>query len=102
SLASVAQLAELRFCKPEVVGSSPTASSPEVLPIRPSRSTPPRQFRREQTSFRPGHRKIPSGEYQSGQLGQTVNLVAMPSQVRILLPPTLRMSNYKFRMTNDE
>lgn len=29
--ASVAQLAELRFCKPEVVGSSPTASSRKCL-----------------------------------------------------------------------
>src|SRR5690606_28300022 len=32
--ASVAQLAELRFCKPEVVGSSPTASSPMGEPFR--------------------------------------------------------------------
>ena len=27
------------------------------------------------------------GEFPSGQRGQTVNLVAQPSQVRILLPP---------------
>ena len=29
------------------------------------------------------------GEFQSGQMGQTVNLVAQPSQVRILLPPSI-------------
>ena len=33
SLASVAQSAEPRFCKPEVVGSSPTASSPDVFVV---------------------------------------------------------------------
>jgi hypothetical protein len=27
------------------------------------------------------------GGYQSGQMGQTVNLLAQPSEVRILLPP---------------
>ena len=38
--ASVAQLAEPRFCKPEVVGSSPTASSPDVIESLHS-NTPP-------------------------------------------------------------
>ncbi len=28
-----------------------------------------------------------SGRYQSGQMGQTVNLLAQPSEVRILLSP---------------
>ena len=32
------------------------------------------------------------GEYPSGQRGQTVNLVAQPSQVRILLPPIIEGS----------
>ena len=30
---------------------------------------------------------VQSGGYQSGQMGQTVNLLAQPSEVRILLPP---------------
>ncbi len=30
------------------------------------------------------------GGYQSGQMGQTVNLLAQPSEVRILLPPQIR------------
>ena len=32
---------------------------------------------------------IKSGGYRSGQTGQTVNLLALPSQVRILHPPFL-------------
>ena len=62
-------MAELRFCKPAVVGSTPTASSVlksvMVLPLRFGTM----------------------GVCPSGQWGQTVNLVAMPSQVRILSPP---------------
>jgi hypothetical protein len=87
--ASVAQLAEPRFCKPEVVGSSPTASSPDVIESLHS-STPPsvgvaRMLKTGETQF--DHLRM--GEYPSGQRGQTVNLVAQPSQVRILLPPIL-------------
>ena len=32
-----------------------------------------------------------SGRYQSGQMGQTVNLLAQPSEVRILLSPRKKM-----------
>ena len=71
--ASVAQLAEPRFCKPEVVGSSPTASSSI-------------EVRQSQFYDKVSHKR---GEYPSGQRGQTVNLVAQPSQVRILLPPLI-------------
>jgi hypothetical protein len=74
--AGVAQPVEHRFCKPRVVSSSPTASSAGLWFSvcfglhRVVRGEP----------------KI-SGGYPSGQRGQTVNLVAMPSQVRILLHP---------------
>ena len=62
-------MAELRFCKPAVVGSTPTASSvlKSVMAL----------------ALRCGT----MGVCPSGQWGQTVNLVAMPSQVRILSPP---------------
>ena len=65
--ASVAQLAEQRFCKPQVVGSSPSAGSMYGIDCR--------------VKF------IVGGGFPSGQRGQTVNLMATPSQVRILFPP---------------
>ena len=70
--AGVAQLAEQLFCKQQVVGSSPSAG------------------------FFWGKAQIASSElggYRSGQTGQTVNLLALPSQVRILLPP---LSNRRY------
>lgn len=67
SVAGVAQSAEHRFCKPTVVSSTLTASSVG-------------------NDLRRGLR-LCLGGYPSGQRGQTVNLVAMPSQVRILLHP---------------
>ncbi len=85
--ASVAQLAELRFCKPGVVGSSPSASFQ-----RTSAQTPlSQEFTLWQKTGSGFHR----GEFQSGQMGQTVNLVAQPSQVRILLPPLGETENTK-------
>jgi hypothetical protein len=74
--AGVAQPVEHRFCKPRVVSSSPTASSAGWW--FSACSGLPRVVRRERRF---------SGGYPSGQRGQTVNLVAMPSQVRILLHP---------------
>ena len=62
--AGLAQLVEHRFCKPAVVGSSPIASS--------------------SLCAGEGEARFPSG-----QRGQTVNLLALPSKVRILLPPLL-------------
>ena len=35
----------------------------------------------------PAPTQVNMGEFQSGQMGQTVNLLAMPSVVRIHLPP---------------
>ena len=66
--ASVAQLAELRFCKPVVVGSSPSASFcdkiwPAFLAL----------VNRRLVLFR----LMAEGEYPSGQRGQTVNLVTL-------------------------
>ena len=67
--ASVAQLVELLICNQSVGGSSPSAGS----------------------STTDGHRSIwPLGRkegFPSGQREQTVNLSAMPSEVRILPPP---------------
>jgi hypothetical protein len=40
---------------------------------------------------------VPEG-YSSGQRGQTVNLLAMPSEVRILPPPPLSKEWYKNRL----
>ena len=39
-----------------------------------------------------------AGGYRSGQTGQTVNLMAMPSQVRILYPP---LKNIEIQMRRD-
>jgi hypothetical protein len=79
--ASVAQPAEQRFCKPQVVGSSPSASSSSVGGCWPARR----------------NRSKIEGGFPSGQRGQTVNLVASPSKVRILYPPLS-----KVRDSNDE
>ena len=59
----MAQLAEQLICNQQVGGSSPSTSS----------------------SYK--YRKLNMGEFPSGQRGQTVNLLAMPSVVRIHLPP---------------
>ena len=67
--ASVAQLAEQLICNQQVVGSSPSAGC---------------DVKEEQTGE---IKKLVSGGFPSGQRGQTVNLVAQPSQVRILHPP---------------
>ena len=55
--AGVAQSVEQLICNQQVGGSSPSTSSKNM------------------------------GEFPSGQRGQTVNLLAMPSVVRIHLPP---------------
>lgn len=88
--ASVAQLAEFRFCKPEVVGSSPTASS-----VRGDNSKKLPRIRDQESGIRLAKLLIPDsrpliphlGVCPSGQWGQTVNLVALPSLVRIQPPP---------------
>ena len=59
--ADVAQLVEQLICNQPVVGSSPTIGS--------------------------RHKRNNMGEFQSGQMGQTVNLLAKPSEVRILPLP---------------
>ena len=56
--AGVAQLVEQLICNQQVGGSSPSTSS-----------------------------KVHMGEFQSGQMGQTVNLLSLTSVVRIHLPP---------------
>ena len=61
-LADVAQLAEQLICNQQVIGSSPIIGSV---------------------------RKINMGGFPSGQREQTVNLLAMPSKVRILLRPLM-------------
>jgi hypothetical protein len=66
--ADVAQLAEQRFCKPWVAGSSPIVGSALTRPSR-------------------GRAMIIMGRYPSGQRGLTVNQLASPSGVRISLCP---------------
>ena len=84
-VAGVAQLAEHRFCKPKVVSSTLTASS-VARGRRRSPSAPEHRLDRDTTRRRATARPK-TGGYPSGQRGQTVNLVALPSQVRILLHP---------------
>ena len=85
AIAGVAQSAEHRFCKPTVVSSTLTASSARLHGRGPrSRSECPRLG---VGSAPCSLRKRNPGGYPSGQRGQTVNLVALPSQVRILLHP---------------
>ena len=103
--ASVAQLAEQLICNQQVVGSSPSASSAEIesfrraglvfwracreglgrenVPVIPAPSGRWRVFGRQFGLVF----EVASGSYRSGQTGQTVNLMAMPSQVRILYSP---------------
>ena len=57
--AGVAQLVEQLICNQQVGGSNPSTSS----------------------------KKVHMGEFQSGQMGQTVNLLSLTSVVRIHLPP---------------
>ena len=59
--ADIAQLVEQLICNQPVVGSSPKIGS--------------------------GINETTMGEFQSGQMGQTVNLLAKPSEVRILPLP---------------
>ena len=59
--ADVAQLAEQLICNQQVIGSSPIIG----FGIKPNNM----------------------GEFPSGQRGQTVNLLALPSVVRIHFPP---------------
>ena len=64
--ADIAQLVEQLICNQPVVGSSPTIGS--------------------------GIDETTMGEFQSGQMGQTVNLLAKPSEVRILPLPLVFFS----------
>ena len=68
--AGVAQLVEQLICNQQVGGSSPSTSSTALIEFN-------------------------MGEFPSGQRGQTVNLLAMPSMVRIHLPPPNKEDNRK-------
>ncbi len=101
--ASVAQLAEQLICNQQVGGSSPFASSSRLRgrSCQPSGGRRSRQlvcvllfvfveFSQSNAELRriaPSERLRSTGGFPSGQRGQTVNLMAMPSQVRILHPP---------------
>lgn len=93
--ASVAQLAEQLICNQQVVGSSPSASSVYELngTGRPAVGGQGLVARNGHPQDRGGigllRLQVSSreGGFPSGQRGQTVNLMAMPSQVRILHPP---------------
>ena len=106
--AGVAQSVEQLICNQQVGGSSPSTSSnvkrsslhsasggSRKLRIRsllfplPRKPTSLGFARRNELGFarRNGSAKLNMGEFPSGQRGQTVNLLAMPSVVRIHLPP---------------
>ena len=70
--ADIAQLAEQLICNQQVIGSSPIIGF--LIIIR-------KQFFENMYHFY-------MGEFPSGQRGQTVNLLALPSVVRIHLPPS--------------
>ena len=72
--AGVAQPVEQLICNQQVGGSNPS----RIRPPAPSQNT---LFPQAQVHM---------GEFPSGQRGQTVNLLAMPSMVRIHLPPPAR------------
>ena len=63
-LAGIAQLVEQLICNQQVGGSSPSTGSRQAL-----------------------EQELNMGDFPSGQRGQTVNLLAMPSVVRIHHPP---------------
>ena len=70
-IADVAQLVEQLICNQLVGGSSPSIGSSSFCDCS-------------------------GGGYQSGQMGQTVNLLAKPSEVRILLPPQQECGSSSF------
>ena len=70
-LAALAQLVEHLTCNHEVSGSIPEDGSKTVV----------------WQSVQPVVYAFLSGSFQSGQMGQTVNLLAQPSKVRILHSP---------------
>ena len=72
-LAGVAQSVERLICNQQVGGSIPLASSK----FAQEGHCPPHIFVSQ----------VAMGRYPSGQRGQTVNLLATPSEVRILLSP---------------
>ena len=77
--AGVAQRVEQLICNQPVGGSNPFASS---MPVELKCLSRPRARREEDGRF--------TGRFPSGQREQTVNLPAMPSEVRILLSPPHR------------
>ena len=119
--ASVAQLAEQLICNQQVAGSTPAASSARrrsrgtagrwrltdasavgsprrgigrsaTHSIRDRSDSARRVFRETGGAAFQGVHRTPQGSFPSGQRGQTVNLMAMPSQVRILHSPVLSRS----------
>ena len=46
----------------------------------------------------PAPTQLNMGEFQSGQMGQTVNLLAMPSVVRIHLPPPIKETSMRMSL----
>jgi hypothetical protein len=90
--ASVAQSAEQLICNQQVVGSSPSASLHDNPPLVFWRNIVQIALRRASGASRARpDGKAGKGGFPSGQRGQTVNLMAMPSKVRILHSPLERM-----------
>ena len=89
--ASVAQSAEQLICNQQVVGSSPSASLHDNPPLVFWRNIVQIAGARASGASRARpDGKAGKGGFPSGQRGQTVNLMAMPSKVRILHSPLCR------------
>ena len=99
--AGVAQSVEQLICNQQVGGSSPSTSSivatsygsshfrasAKIRSLRCGSSSSRKRFAGFRSEKRRREHKLNMGEFPSGQRGQTVNLLAMPSVVRIHLPP---------------
>ena len=99
--AGIAQSVEQLICNQQVGGSSPSTSSivatsygsshfrasAKIRSLRCGSSSSRKRFAGFRSEKRKREHKLNMGEFPSGQRGQTVNLLAMPSVVRIHLPP---------------
>ena len=91
--ASVAQPAEQLICNQQVVGSSPSASSSRRPLEFPWSNRLPDGWPLGESGL-DGETVVSTlGGFPSGQRGQTVNLMAMPSKVQILHPPLKKLND---------
>jgi hypothetical protein len=82
AIARIAQLVERLICNQGVGGSSPSAGSRWRESLKRRKMLTRRRFLHDNSPFAYSREGFPSG-----QRDQTVNLTALPSEVRILPPP---------------